>query len=211
MAKNKYYVVWVGNRPGIYLTWNEAEAQVKNFPEAKYKSFLSMTEAEKAFEAGWKKSYSSSTLSQKSNANQRKSSATYIENALAVDAACSGNPGDMEYRGVNVKTRQEVFRIGPLKQGTNNIGEFLALVHGLAFLKKMNRTDLPIYSDSKTAIGWIKKGKANTKLERTGVNERIFQLLDKAHIWLANNKVENPIIKWETEIWGEIPADFGRK
>lgn len=38
--------------------------------------------------------------------------AAVIENSLAVDAACSGNPGPMEYRGVHVASRQEIFHFG---------------------------------------------------------------------------------------------------
>lgn len=117
----------------------------------------------------------------------------------------------MEYRGVMTDTGKEIFHLGPLRDGTNNIGEFLALVHVLALLKQKGREDIPIYSDSKIAIGWIKKGKANTKLEHTGHNEPIFQLIQRAERWLANNSFANPILKWETDSWGEIPADFGRK
>ena len=82
-----------------------------------------------------------------------------INESLAVDAACSGNPGDMEYRGVYTATGQEIFHIGPLKEGTNNVGEFLALVHGLALLQQKG-SDLPIYSDSRNAISWVKKRNA---------------------------------------------------
>ena len=51
----------------------------------------------------------------------------YLVDSLAVDAACAGNPGPMEYRGVLVRTGQEIFHVGPMEGGTNNIGEFLAI------------------------------------------------------------------------------------
>jgi ribonuclease HI len=130
--------------------------------------------------------------------------------SLSVDAACSGNPGPMEYRGVYVKTGEEIFRQGPFEDGTNNVGEFLALVHGLALLKQRN-LDMPLYSDSKTAISWVRKRKAATKLERTGRNDAIFELIERAEKWLQTNSFKTEILKWETEAWGEIPADFGRK
>ena len=133
-----------------------------------------------------------------------------INESLAVDAACSGNPGDMEYRGVYTATGQEIFHIGPLKKGTNNIGEFLALVHGLALLKQKG-SDLPIYSDSRNAIIWVKKKKCKTLLEREPVNEPIFELIERAEKWLNSNTYTTTILKWETAVWGEIPADFGRK
>lgn len=134
----------------------------------------------------------------------------FIRKSLAVDAACSGNPGVMEYRGVCVETGKQLFYVGPFPQGTNNIGEFLALVHGLALFKR-EHIDIPIYSDSMNAIAWVRKKKCNTKLERTVENEKLFELIERAEYWLKNNTYTNRILKWETRIWGEIPADFGRK
>ncbi|MDB9712686.1 ribonuclease H, partial [Flavobacteriaceae bacterium] len=131
-------------------------------------------------------------------------------NSISVDAASSGNPGIMEYQGVDTKTKKLLFNHGPFKQGTNNIGEFLALVHGLAELKKL-KSNKPIYTDSITAISWVRKKKCNTKLVRTSDNERLFSLVDRAVIWLNSNSYETKILKWKTKIWGEIPADFGRK
>ena len=132
-----------------------------------------------------------------------------LENSLAVDAACSGNPGQMEYRGVYVASRQQIFHFGPL-YGTNNIGEFLAIVHGLALLKQKN-IQLPIYSDSVNAIGWVKKKQCKTKLERNEKTEELFKLIERAEKWLAQNTYTTQILKWDTKKWGEIPADFGRK
>ena len=132
-----------------------------------------------------------------------------IDNSLAVDAACSGNPGPMEYRGVHIASRQEIFHFGPMK-GTNNIGEFLAIVHGLALLKKKG-FDMPIYSDSANAISWVRQKKCKTKLPRTPETEELFLLIERAEKWLQGNTYTTRILKWETKDWGEIPADFGRK
>lgn len=131
--------------------------------------------------------------------------------SITVDAACQGNPGKMEYRGVDPYTGEELFHQGPYIHGTNNIGEFLALVHALALLKKLNRHNTPIYTDSKTAMSWVKRKIPNTKIEFNASNRTILDLLNRATQWLNQNTYANPIIKWETEIWGEIPADFGRK
>jgi ribonuclease HI len=130
--------------------------------------------------------------------------------SICVDAACSGNPGVMEYRGVDTVTGKEIFRQGPFDDATNNIGEFLAIVHALAFLKNQN-SNIPVYSDSNTAFSWIKSKNAMTKLDKTYKNDKVFELIERAEIWLRNNKYENQVLKWKTEIWGEIPADFGRK
>ena len=130
--------------------------------------------------------------------------------SISVDAACSGNPGLMEYRGVDTKSGIEFFRQGPFPQGTNNVGEFLALVHGLAHLKRQG-SNLPIYTDSRIAMGWIDKKVFRSKLKRTATNAKIFELADRALHWLKTNDYDTKIMKWETKSWGEIPADFGRK
>jgi ribonuclease HI len=130
--------------------------------------------------------------------------------ALAVDAACSGNPGVLEFRGVVADTGTEVFRRGPFMQGTNNIGEFLALVLGLAYLKKYN---LPwtLYTDSVTALAWVRQKQCKSKLEWNAQNQELFLMVRKAEQWLRENTYTTQVLKWETSLWGEIPADFGRK
>lgn len=142
--------------------------------------------------------------------NPTTGSTPYLVESIAVDAACSGNPGPMEYRGVYVKTGQELFRVGPLQGGTNNIGEFLAIVHGLALEEKQG-IRLPLYSDSVNAQLWIKQGVCKTKLEENEQNAPIFDMIRRAESWLRAHSFRVPIYKWETKAWGEIPADFGRK
>ena len=211
MAKQKYYVVWDGVTPGIYTSCTECQLQVKGYDSAKYKSFDNREEAERAF-ASSPYAYIGKNAKKKTADSPTPPDtlpAAVIENSLAVDAACSGNPGPMEYRGVHVASRQEIFHFGPMK-GTNNIGEFLALVHGLALLKQKG-FDMPIYSDSAKAISWVKQKKCKTKLPRTAETEKLFGLIERAEKWLKENKYSTPILKWETKQWGEIPADFGRK
>jgi ribonuclease HI len=116
----------------------------------------------------------------------------------------------MEYRGVYVADGTEIFHVGPFEDGTNNIGEFLGIVHALALLAQ-KKSNLPIYSDSVNAIKWVERKKCNTKLKETSRNQIIFELIARAEKWLNENTYSNPILKWQTEIWGEIPADFGRK
>ena len=189
----------------------ECQLQVKGYDSAKYKSFDNREEAERAF-ASSPYAYIGKNAKKKTADSPTPPDtlpAAVIENSLAVDAACSGNPGPMEYRGVHVASRQEIFHFGPMK-GTNNIGEFLALVHGLALLKQKG-FDMPIYSDSANAISWVKQKKCKTKLPRTAETEKLFGLIERAEKWLKENKYSTPILKWETKQWGEIPADFGRK
>lgn len=167
MKKEKYYVVWAGVSPGIYTSWTDCQLQTKGYEGAKYKSFESREEAEKAFAS------SPYTYIKRSAPSPAKTipgadaplPTAVAENSLAVDAACSGNPGAMEYRGVHVASRQEIFHFGPM-YGTNNIGEFLAIVHGLALLKQKG-FDMPIYSDSVNAINWIKQKNARPNCRAT--------------------------------------------
>lgn len=200
--KNKFYVVWKGRQTGIFSTWESCKEQIDGFPDPQYKSFESREEAEKALEKG----YYASIRKTKSPPTD----APYQRHALAVDAAWNTKSGDMEYQGIYLHSGERLFLKGPFPDATNKIGEFLAIVHALALLTKQNSA-LPIYSDSLTAISWVRKKKANTKLERTAKNAEIFDLIERAEKWLATNRFPNPILKWDTEAWGENPADFGRK
>lgn len=206
MAKKHYYVVWNGVEPGIYSSWKECEAQIKGVKQALYKSFDTLADAERA--------YSSSPYNYIGSKNKEKKTpkelpSTVIKNALAVDAACSGNPGQMEYRGVYIATGEEIFHFGPM-YGTNNIGEFLAIVHGLALLKQKG-IEVPIYSDSHNALLWVKQKKCKTKLPHDASSDELFGYIERAEKWLKQNSYTTKLLKWETSEWGEIPADFGRK
>lgn len=213
MAKQKYYVVWEGYKTGVFSTWTECLLQINGYPNALYKSFPSKEEAIKAYNSApslyIQKKEPSQAVQKSQPTGERVLPKEVIESSLAVDAACSGNPGPMEYRGVYTCTGSELFHFGPI-EGTNNIGEFLALVHGLAYCKQ-HKMDLPIYSDSVNAIKWVQQKKCKTKLKLTAKTAKVHQLIQRAEYWLHNNTYTTKIIKWDTKKWGEIPADFGRK
>ncbi len=221
MAKAKFYTVWKGCIPGVYSSWIECWKQVHGFEGAVYKSFNTKEEAEAAFNsnpssyvgASGRITTSAKRVVQRSGSEKHETVKPLplgvTEVSLAVDAACSGNPGKMEYRGVYLVNRREIFHYGPV-YGTNNIGEFLAIVHALALLKQKN-LEMPVYSDSRIAIGWVKQKKCKTNLPRNEKTEDLFSMISRAEDWLKCNVYSNSIIKWETDKWGEIPADFGRK
>ncbi len=211
--KQKIYVVWVGQAPGIYTSWAECEKQVKGYTGARYKSFTTMAEAERAYQEDPSIFFLKSPTDNKKKGCSRVNCGSLPKPQypyLAVDAACSGNPGEMEFRAVIADTGSVAFHRGPYEDGTNNVGEFLAIVLGLIWLQKQH-LDWPIYSDSKIALGWVKKKHAATKLKPTSKNAVIFENLRIAESWLQNNAYETRILHWDTEQWGEIPADFGRK
>ena len=219
--KQKYYVVWQGNQPGIYDTWSECEKQIKGVVGAKFKSYESRTLAEQAYRIGpelaasviEKQTKGESLLGIDSDGmtivRDDVQGPKPIIDAIAVDAACSGNPGVMEYQGVYIASRTQLFHF-KTPVGTNNIGEFLAIVHGLAYLKKNGLRQI-IYSDSETAIGWVRAKQCRTKLALTPETAKLYEIIRRAEAWLHNNQYTTQILKWDTDHWGEIPADFGRK
>ena len=205
MAKQKYYVVWRGRGPGIYDSWAECDAQVKGFPGAKYKSFASRELAKVAFRGSYEDYEGKSGSSQLWLIAKIKP----ILPSICVDAACSGSPGPLEYRGVLTESGQQIFRVGPHQDGTNNVGEFLAIVKARDWIGSKKR-DWPIYSDSASAIKWVEAGRSNTKLRRLSSNKHLFDLISSAEQKLT--KYGNfKVLKWDTQAWGEIPTDFGRK
>ena len=209
--KKKYYTVWKGHKTGVFESWDDCKAQIKDFQGAQYKSFSTFEAAKKALKGNYK-DYIGKTkkFSSELSEAQLKKIGKPNYNSIAVDAASSGNPGKMEYRGVDTKSKKQLFIQGPFEEGTNNIGEFLAIVHALALLKKKNSNRI-IYTDSKTAMSWVRKKSCNTKLEKSSKNKPVFDLVDRAIEWLKSNTYNTVIVKWETKAWGEIPADFGRK
>lgn len=208
--KPKFYVVWQGRKPGVYDSWDEAKAQTDGFTKPLFKSFDSKPAALNAYKD---KPHVHIGQAIKPAGKQGKLAGLVgdpIQDSLVVDAAWNTATGDMEYQGIYLATKQKLFLKGPYTDGTNNIGEFLAIVHALALLHQKG-SNIPVYSDSRTAIGWVKKKKANTKLEETTRNAELFELLDRAETWLQTHRFANPVLKWETTVWGENPADFGRK
>ncbi|MBQ7041749.1 MAG: ribonuclease H family protein [Muribaculaceae bacterium] len=212
MSTRKFYVVWEGRSPGIYDSWEECKDQIDGFPGARYKAFPSQDAATEAFrgDASEHIGVLKAIASHNPVAVNYSAFPEIILDSIAVDAACSKNPGPVEYRGVDTKTGITLFKVGPLADGTNNIGEFLAIVHALAMTAQQG-VATPIYSDSRTALAWVRDRKCKTTLQRTPNNARIFELMRRAESWLQTHSYANKLIKWKTEEWGEIPADFGRK
>lgn len=211
-SHKKYYVVWEGREPGVYDNWEDAAEQILEYPGAKYKSFPTQEAAIAAFR-GDDAANLGAVIKMAKRAPVSIDYRNFPEidtQGWAVDASCLGNPGVMEYQGVEIGSGHTLFRVGPFPKGTNNIGEYLAIVHALALMQKMGIRHT-IYSDSVTAQAWVRGGKARTKLDLTPETASLYSLVQRADTWLRNNSFRVPIRKWNTEKWGEIPADFGRK
>jgi len=196
-SKGKYYVVWVGVNPGIYQSWAECQEQIIGFPNAKYKSFKTREAAEEAFDQSATEFIAKKKIS-KSKPDYHNFLIEIEENSISVDAACSRNPGIMEYRGVDTYSADEIFRMGPFDHGTKH-------------LKKIGDSSKIIYTDSRTALSWVRNKKVKTTLKQTSNNKQLFVLIARALNWLKANDYKTKIVKWDTDRWGEIPADFGRK
>lgn len=224
----RFYVVFKGRVPGIYEDYNDAMDQVDGFEGASFKSFATAEEAavsyrkytsrteENELGALMKKCAEQSAPDKSGKVDERFPGDDYFRypeidlNGWAVDASCSGNPGIMEYRGVELMSGREIFRVGPFNKGTNNIGEFLAIVHALALMQ--NRGEVhTIYSDSVTGMSWVRNRKVKTQLKRDASTEPVFRLMERALSWLNTHYYSTKIMKWDTDRWGEVPADFGRK
>ena len=173
MAKKKFYVVWVGRQPGVYDNWADCAEQVNGFSGAKYKAFEKEVQARAAFASGWEQFIGKST--------PFILPPEVIADSISVDAACDDSPGNLEYRGVDTATGKEIFHQGPFQNGTNNLGEFLAIVHALALLKKQGQTT-PIYSDSRNALSWVKDKRIGSKLPRNEQTKEVWDLADNHRI-----------------------------
>lgn len=212
-AKKKFYVVWIGKKPGVYENWADCQAATAGFPGAKFKAFPTQASAEEAFEAGHSEHWgvTSKFVTTLSQEELQRIGMPIVE-SLCVDAAWNAQSKVMEYQGVWMENKELVFHQGPFSNGTNNIGEFLAVVHALAWLARKGMNSMPIYTDSETAISWLRRRKCNSKSVVKGeTGDEVNDLIRRAEKWIQSNSWDNRVLKWETQAWGEIPADFGRK
>ena len=208
--KKKFYTVWVGGIPGVYHTWEECKKQIHGYENAVYKSFPTLEQAENAFKGNSVDFIGVDKTESALSEFELQQIGDPIRDSICVDGAWNTQTHEIEYQGVFLENRNRIFHVGPLRKGTNNIAEFLALVHALAYCKQ-SQLDLAVYSDSRTAISWVKKKKAATKIEINESSAHVLSLVSRAEKWLKSNDYKNKILKWETSAWGENPADFGRK
>jgi ribonuclease HI len=210
MPKQKYYTVWKWRQTGIFDNWDACKKSVDGYVWARYKSYPTRSEAEAALRWG----YTSPKQKDPNPPSQTKIQRSHhpILPSLSVDWAWNTVTGWCEYQWVMTDHPETRILAGwPYADGTNNIVEFLGLVHALRYCQSNDLPTLPIYTDSVTAMAWVRNKVAKTTQSRNHQNAELFGLLDDATLWLQSNSYKNPILKWETRIWGEIPADFGRK
>ena len=90
--------------------------------------------------------------------------------------------------------------------GTNNIAEYLAMIHLAALLAARGDSTTPIYTDSKNTLAWLRRGGSRTTLTRRPDTAATLDLLARADAWLAaNGPIRNPILKWPHRAVGRNP------
>ena len=201
MAEKKRYVVRNWKETWIFEDWTSVQPIVSWFSWAKFKWFSSRSEAEQAFQ-NWPDEY----YQPKKKWNEKD--LPFVKKSIAVDAACSSATGVMEYKGIDLVSEKEIFNFS-FPEGTNNIWEFLAIVHGLSWLKTEKKDDYSLYSDSRNAIGRVKEKRCKTNF--VPKDEKLMEIIKRAENWLKTNSYTTEILKRDTENRWEIPADFWRK
>jgi len=210
----KYYAVFEGRKPGVYDTWEECNRQVNGYSGATFRSYRTKAEAEKELDTYNSKKGAEKASTSVNNAEVAPATPTSRPTTgIFADGACSGNPGPMEYRVIRISesTKPETIAKQSFDQGTNNVAEFLALVEAL---KNTQDSHEPVYTDSTNAITWVERGGCNTQ---SSLSKDAQVAVDNAVKWLKSlpqeqrANMEARIKKWDTQAWGEIPADFGRK
>ncbi|WP_299025065.1 ribonuclease H family protein [uncultured Thermanaerothrix sp.] len=202
--RQQFYAVWQGRERGVFDSWEACKAQVEGFPGAQYMGFDTREAAERALQRPYLE-----VLAERQRP-PRQSYSPAPSQGYCVDAAYDTARQRLEYRCVHLPSRREVFHVGPLPDGSNNIGEFLAIVETLMMLVERN-DPAPVYSDSEVALLWVTLKRCRTRLPERPERAALFERIRRAEQWLQTHTFHNPLLKWETAQWGENPADFGRK
>lgn len=213
MSKKKHYVVWVGRTTGIFGNWADTEAQIKGFSGALYQSYKTIEEATAAFNAG-SPNAAATVISQSKSAakvNVLPPAGKPTHECLTVDGAFSGSTKVMEYRCVMNVSGEVIFRSKPFVGGSNNLAEFLALIGAMRYRDSIGEPLLDIYSDSKTALAWVRDKQLNTTIDIDSLDPVVQGRITAAMRYLKANPPPKNLKKWDTAAWGEIPADYGRK
>ncbi|MDD9820387.1 MAG: ribonuclease H family protein [Nitrospira sp.] len=151
----KFYAVRDGRKPGIYTTWPACEAQVREFPRARYKSFSTREDA-KAFLAG----ASPAATPAASAATRQTTNVVHIW----VDGAWlqqGEEPPRFGWAYVILNGEQELHRgkghavPADAQQHRNVAAEIQAVVHALTWCRNHGITTATIYFDYQGLASWV--------------------------------------------------------
>jgi ribonuclease HI len=124
---------------------------------------------------------------------------------IATDASHSTKHGATRYRGIDLRTGEEIFH-EDLGNKTVNVGEFLGVVEAVKYIVEHDYAPRVVYTDSLTAISWFN--------EKRTASKRNTPALFKAEVFLQAMSAQVAtveVVHWDKESWGETPADFGLK
>ena len=172
MAK-KFYVVWSGRETGIFLDWATCKRSIDQFSGARYKSFPTQAEADKAFSSGvsvGRATESKKKTSTKSTNSEVAFGVNDFDVVIYCDGGCDPNPG-------KAGSGSAVYKQGKLSSlwyglfnpnGTNNTAELNALHQSLLMAEQAAAKNMSVgvlcdsmYSInciSVWAYGWKAKG-----------------------------------------------------
>jgi ribonuclease HI len=162
----KYYAVAVGRIPGVYESWfgpGGAEVQVRGFAKARFKGFLSRSEAE-AFVREHKALQSSEAATPKrvkcrggeDSDRQRKIPLAAGRIKIYTDGGSLGNPGPGGYGVVILDGEKRTEISGGFRLTTNNRMELMGCIVGLSQLK--SPSSVTVFTDSRYVVHGIEKG-----------------------------------------------------
>lgn len=132
---------------------------------------------------------------------------TQPTSGLVVDGSFLWGKKKLQYQVVDIETSELIYTSPVYIGGSSNVAEYLAIIHGLAYADK-NGLKCDIYSDSYIAMGWVRKRMCRTREE---MSEELKKVVDRSTLWLNLNLLSNKVLIWQSHLWGENPADFGRK
>ncbi len=152
----KYYAVKLGRQTGIFETWGEAEAQVKGFPNAKFKSFSSFEEAKSYLE----------------DSNQSQSS-SLVEYEAYVDGSFDKNKNIYGSGVVIIKNNEVIEKISFSGSDEKYIesyqiaGEVKAALRAMEWAVNHNISSIAIYYDYEGIRSWaLGEWKTNKSVSR---------------------------------------------
>lgn len=120
--------------------------------------------------------------------------------------------GAVEWQVFDVATGRRIFASKVYHHGNINQGEFNAIVDAVYLLQAIGERTVPVYSDSMTAIAWFNNRKVSSKHPHNELTEEISSATKRSLAWIKENHQRlNPVLFWNNRVWGENPADYGRK
>ncbi|MEJ0005513.1 MAG: ribonuclease H family protein [Steroidobacteraceae bacterium] len=233
----KFYVVWAGRETGVFTDWATTDRHVNAFPDARFKSFPSRTEADQAFRSGRPASAGRRPAKASAGVTARMElAAAPVGLQIYCDGACDPNPG-------RAGSGIAVYRDGRLEElwyglyspnGTNNTAELNALHHALLMAETailagqtaqiLCDSTYAINCVSKWAVGWRKNGwrKAGGEIKNLSIIQAAHAVYDRiesqlrlihvsAHVGTQGNELADRMAMFAVESGREDLRPYGEE